>query len=105
MMYVAELASRRQGLDMLDDLEKGRHLDLPFMHLEKCAALIIEPQSAGMASSLQLKYNKLLLMLMPVLMCPMGPNLYSWLPEKEGPGMEAWMVHITGGVRGVLYTL
>ena len=55
MMYVPSLASRRQGLDMLDDLEKGRHLDLPFMHLEKCAALIIEPQSTGMITTLHLK--------------------------------------------------
>ncbi len=52
MMYVPDLASRRQGLDMLDDLEKGRHLDLPFMHLEKCAALIIEPQCTGMLTPL-----------------------------------------------------
>lgn len=47
VMYVPELATRREGLDFLDCLEKGTHLQLPTVRLEKAAALIIEPHSTG----------------------------------------------------------
>ena len=47
VMYVAQLASRSEALDFLHYLETGQHLGLPSVRLEKAAALIIEPLSAG----------------------------------------------------------
>lgn len=46
-MYVADLQSRKEGLEFLDATGKGKHLELTKCLLEKVVALIIEPLSPG----------------------------------------------------------
>ena len=48
-MHVPDLASRGEALDFLHYLENGQHLNLDSVHLDKAAALIIEPLSSGVA--------------------------------------------------------
>lgn len=50
-MYVPDLKSRIEGLEFLDVLGKGKHLEAGKCHLEKVAALIINPTSPGAAAS------------------------------------------------------
>ena len=47
VMYVPEIASRMQGLEWLDVLGKGKHLEGDLTHLRKASAMIIEPHSSG----------------------------------------------------------
>ncbi|CAL8465366.1 g4902 [Coccomyxa elongata] len=47
LMYVADLKSRKEGLEFLDAAGKGKHLELTKCLLEKVVALIIEPLSPG----------------------------------------------------------
>ncbi len=44
---MADLKSRKEGLDFLDAAGKGKHLELTECLLEKVVALIIEPLSPG----------------------------------------------------------
>ena len=46
-MYVPKIASRMQGLEWLDVLGKGKHLEGDLTHLRKASAMIIEPHSSG----------------------------------------------------------
>lgn len=46
-MYVEKLGSRIEGLEFLDAVGKGKHVALGKTHLEKVAALIIDPSSPG----------------------------------------------------------
>ena len=47
LMYVADLKSRKEGLEFLEAIGKGKHLELTKCLLEKVVALIIEPLSPG----------------------------------------------------------
>ena len=52
MIYVPNLANRKQGLEWLDMLGKGKHLEGKELegnltHLKKACAMIIEPYSNG----------------------------------------------------------
>lgn len=46
-MYVPEIASRMQGLEWLDMLGKGKHLEGDLTHLRKASAMIIELHDSG----------------------------------------------------------
>lgn len=43
-----EIANRKQGLEWLGVLGKGKHLEGDITHLRKACAMIIEPYSSGM---------------------------------------------------------
>ena len=47
IVYVPEIANRRQGLEWLGLLGKGQHLERSITHLRKARAMIIEPHSSG----------------------------------------------------------
>ena len=47
IVYVSEIANRKQGLEWLDLLGKGKHLEGNLTHLKKACAMIIEPYSSG----------------------------------------------------------
>ena len=47
IIYVPEIANRKQGLEWLDLLGKGKHLEGNLTHLKKACAMIIEPYSSG----------------------------------------------------------
>lgn len=47
MIYVPNIATRKQGLEWLDRLGKGKHLEGNLTHQKKASAMIIEPYSPG----------------------------------------------------------
>lgn len=47
LMYIEDLKSRKEGLEFLDAIGKGKHLESTKCRLEKVAALIIDPLSPG----------------------------------------------------------
>ena len=47
IIYVPSIANRKQGLEWLDQLGKGKHLQGNLTHLKKACAMIIEPYSPG----------------------------------------------------------
>ncbi|CAL5222109.1 g4421 [Coccomyxa viridis] len=47
IIYVPNITNRKQGLEWLDQLGKGRHMDGNLTHLKKACAMIIEPYSEG----------------------------------------------------------
>ncbi len=51
LMYVEDLKSRKEGLEFLEAIGKGKHLEGSNCLLEKVAALIIDPLSPGIYST------------------------------------------------------
>ena len=53
IIYVPNITNRKQGLEWLDQLGKGKHMEGNLTHLKKACAMIIEPYSEGKDSDMR----------------------------------------------------